>query len=305
MTGDRVSASVFVEAPPDIAFEVFAGQIDAWWRHGLKFRSGARSLSVLHLEPGLGGRLFETIAAPRGDTSHVVQTGTVTDWRPPHALQIEWRGVNFAPHEKTTVSVTFEPRRDGTQVTLVHAGFAALPPDHPVRHGQPVPRFIAGMGMWWSDQMTSLRVLADTLRAAPWLRVARGELGVRNFPAGSSNPRITAYHAGTAIAGYDDKANWCSSFVDWALRQVVIAGTGSALARSWLDWGEPLDAPRPGCIAVLWRDDPASWKGHVGFFVHEDGDEVVLLGGNQLESVREHRYPRANVLGYRWPAATR
>ncbi len=147
MTHDRVSASVFVDAPPEIAFEVFTEQIDAWWRHGLKFRAGGRGLSVLHLEPRLGGRLFETIAADGSAERRVVQTGTVTAWHPPHALDIEWRGVNFAPHEKTTLTVTFEPRRDGTQVTLVHAGFAALPHDHPVRHGQPAPRFIAHMGM--------------------------------------------------------------------------------------------------------------------------------------------------------------
>ena len=164
-TGDRVSASVFVDAPPDIAFEVFTGQIDRWWRHGLKFRTGARGLSVLHLEPRLGGRLFETIAAPGSDATHVVQTGTVTEWNPPHALQIEWRGINFAPGEATTVSVAFEARRDGTQVTLVHAGWAALPPDHPVRHGQAVAQFIAGMGLWWSDQMTSLRMAVDERQA--------------------------------------------------------------------------------------------------------------------------------------------
>jgi len=28
----------------------------------------------------------------------------------------------------------------------------------------------------------------------------------------------------------------------------------------------------------------------------------VLLGGNQLEAVREHRYPRSQVLAWRWPA---
>ena len=301
MSGDRVSASVFVDAPPDIAFEVFTAQIDTWWRHGLKFRNGGRGMSVLHLEPGLGGRLFESIATPGSDDAHVVQTGTVTTWDPPHALAIEWRGVNYAPHETTTVSVAFEARRDGTQVTLVHAGFAALPPDHPVRHGQPVPRFVASMGLWWSDQMTSLRMRVADERAAPWMRVARGELGVRNFPAGSSNPRITGYHAGTNIAGYDDKANWCSSFAQWSLARVGIAGTGSALARSWLAWGNALAEPRLGCIAVLWREDPQSWKGHVGFFVRFDGDDVVLLGGNQLEAVREHRYPRAQVLAWRWP----
>ena len=302
MSGDRVSASVFVDAPPDIAFEVFAEQIDIWWRHGLKFRDGVRGLSVLHLEGKLGGRLFETISAPGSSDTHVVETGVITEWNPPRALRVIWRGGNFAPHELTTVSVTFEPLRGGTQVTLEHAGFATLPPDHPVRHGQSVPRFIAGMGLWWSDQMTSLRLLVDANRDAPWLRIARAELGVRNFPAGSSNPRITEYHAGTNIAGYDDKANWCSSFVHWTLARAGIAGTASALARSWLAWGDALDGPRIGCIAVLWRDDPQSWKGHVGFFLRSDGDDVVLLGGNQLEAVREHRYAREQVLSYRWPA---
>ena len=140
-------------------------------------------------------------------------------------------------------------------------------------------------------------------RAAPWLALARAEIGVRTFPPGHSNPRITAYHAGTNIAGYDDKASWCSSFVNWVLAQHGLGGTGSALARSWLTWGEPLAVPVPGCVAVLWRDDPASWRGHVGFWLREDADHVHLLGGNQLDEVREHFYPRSCVLGYRWPAA--
>jgi uncharacterized protein (TIGR02594 family) len=138
---------------------------------------------------------------------------------------------------------------------------------------------------------------------APWLAVARAEIGVRTFPPGQSNPRIAAYHTGTNIAGYDDKASWCSSFVNWVLAQHGLGGTGSALARSWLTWGEPLVAPVPGCIAVLWRDDPAGWKGHVGFWLREDAAHVHLLGGNQLDEVREHFYPRASVLAYRWPAA--
>ena len=156
--GDRVAASVFVDAPPDIAFEVFTAQIDSWWRHGMKFRSGGRDVSVLHLEPKLGGRLFETIATPDGGDGHVVQTGTVTAWDPPRGLDIEWRGVNFAPGEKTTISVRFEPRAAGTHVTLVHSGFASLRPDHPVRHGQPAEAFIRSMAMWWSDQVASLRM---------------------------------------------------------------------------------------------------------------------------------------------------
>ena len=51
----------------------------------------------------------------------------------------------------------------------------------------------------------------------PWLSIARAELGVCTFPPGRSNPRITDYHHGTNIQGYDDKASWCSSFVNWSL----------------------------------------------------------------------------------------
>ena len=138
--------------------------------------------------------------------------------------------------------------------------------------------------------------------APPWLAIARMETGVAQYPAGQSNPRITEYHEPTNIRGYDDKASWCSSFVNWCLAQLDMAGTGSALARSWLEWGESLAQSALGCIAVLYRDDPASWKGHVGFFLRADSESVYLLGGNQLGRVCENAYPLESVLGYRWPA---
>ena len=136
-----------------------------------------------------------------------------------------------------------------------------------------------------------------------WLPVATAEVGVAQYPAGQSNPRITQYHEATNLRGYDDKASWCSSFVNWCLAQVGIAGTGSALARSWLAWGQALEKPVSGCLVVLYRDDPGSWKGHVGFYLRADAQYIYLLGGNQLEQVREHFYPLESVLGYRWPAA--
>ncbi|MFZ6647214.1 TIGR02594 family protein [Undibacterium sp. TJN25] len=131
--------------------------------------------------------------------------------------------------------------------------------------------------------------------------VARKEIGIARFAAGQSNPRITEYHQHTNIRGYDDKVAWCSSFADWCMRQAGIAGTGSALARSWLEWGAALQQPRPGCVVVVTRDDPASWKGHVGFYLRSDAEFIYLLGGNQLDEVREHFYPLDSVLGYRWP----
>jgi uncharacterized protein (TIGR02594 family) len=143
------------------------------------------------------------------------------------------------------------------------------------------------------------------LDALSWMTAAVGELGVRRFPIGQTNPRIVEYNFHTNLRGYDDKIPWCSSFVNWCFAQSSIAGTRSALARSWLEWGVPLKNPVPGCIAVLSRDDPNSWKGHVGFFLRIEKDFVFLLGGNQLEEVRVHCYPVTEVLSYRWPDSVR
>jgi len=131
------------------------------------------------------------------------------------------------------------------------------------------------------------------------LRRVRKELN--HSPKGSSNPKISQYHEHTNIAGYDDKAAWCSSFVNWVFREVGIRGTDSALARSWLDWGRPLTRPKLGCVVVLEREDAGSWRGHVGFYRKIEGNQIYLFGGNQLDEVREHHYPISSLLGYRWP----
>ena len=65
-----------------------------------------------------------------------------------------------------------------------------------------------------------------------WLTIAKQEVGVKTFPTGSSNPRIEEFHNHTNIAGYDDKAAWCSSFLNWVFAQCNIKGTESALALS-------------------------------------------------------------------------
>jgi uncharacterized protein (TIGR02594 family) len=62
-----------------------------------------------------------------------------------------------------------------------------------------------------------------------------------------------------------------------------------------------LNMPVYGCVVVLSRDDPGGWKGHVGFYLRHDTNAVYLLGGNQLDEVRELAYPVGDVLGYRWP----
>jgi len=154
--GDEINVSVLVEVEPERAFFVFTQEIDQWWRRGLRYRAVGRS--ILHLEPRVGGRLFESFESD-GETK-VTTSGTVTVWEPPSRLVFEWRAMNFAPGEKTEVEVQFEAKPRGTLVTVKHRGWSRLRSDHPVRHGLEVPAFIRMMGLWWGDLMTSLREYA-------------------------------------------------------------------------------------------------------------------------------------------------
>lgn len=156
--GDQATVSVQVMVEPAEAFRIFTEEIDGWWRGGAKYRIG-RNRSVVHLEPKLGGRLFESFETAAGPETK--QTGRITCFEPPSRLVLEWRAVNFAPDEATEVEVLFAPTSSGTLVTVCHRGWSRIRADHPVRHGADAQAFIRNMGMWWADLMTSLRVRAE------------------------------------------------------------------------------------------------------------------------------------------------
>jgi uncharacterized protein YndB with AHSA1/START domain len=154
---DLVSVSVTVSTDPATAFAIFTTETDLWWRSGPKFRIAGRQPGVVRFEPWLGGRFMEEFESPSGP--QVFTLGRITVWQPPGRFQFEWRGVNFAPGESTHVEVLFEAVPTGTRVTVRHSGWAALPPDHPVRYGRQGPAFIRATGLWWGDLMTSFREL--------------------------------------------------------------------------------------------------------------------------------------------------
>lgn len=153
--GDSAAASVYVAVSVEDAFEVFTAEIDRWWRRGKKFRIGGARPGRLEFEQHLGGRLFETVEFSDGQRTFVV--GSVVAWEPPHRLALEWRNVNFKPHEKTLVEVTFSPSGEGTMVRVEHRGWSALPESHPARHGLVGAEFARMIGMWWGDLLTALR----------------------------------------------------------------------------------------------------------------------------------------------------
>lgn len=150
----------------------------------------------------------------------------------------------------------------------------------------------------------SKRYLEDDLdteeASPPWLEVAQREIGIQEYPGAEQNPRIVEYHQATTLRATEDEVPWCSSFVNWCMNQAGETGTGSARARSWLDWGIRLEEARTGCVVVFSRgQDPA--QGHVALFLRDRGAMLEVLGGNQSNQVNVSFYPSGRLLGFRWP----
>lgn len=95
---------------------------------------------------------------------------------------------------------------------------------------------------------------------------------------------------------------WCAAYVNATLAQTGMKGTDSNLARSFLDWGQEVEQPQKGDLAVFSRGDPNGPYGHVGFFdgYNEDGT-IRVLGGNQGSAgeVSIANYGTDRLLGFR------
>jgi uncharacterized protein (TIGR02594 family) len=135
-----------------------------------------------------------------------------------------------------------------------------------------------------------------------WHAIATAELGTQEIAGAKNNPRIVEYQRATGLAARDDETPWCGSFVAWCLskaKQPYNVMT-AARARAWMEWGRELKRPTLGCVVVFRR----AGGGHVGFYAGEaSGDRILVLGGNQGNAVSIKPYPRAQLLGYRWPKA--
>lgn len=133
------------------------------------------------------------------------------------------------------------------------------------------------------------------------LRVAFGELGVEELPDEQHNPVILRYASDTGIGGMTtDEVPWCSAFVNWVAWKCGLQHSRKSNARSWLNVGQRVNSPEPGDVVVFWRDNPQSWKGHVGFFLglSPDGTRVYCLGGNQGNRVSVSAYRVETVISY-------
>ncbi len=144
---------------------------------------------------------------------------------------------------------------------------------------------------------------------SPWLNIAVSELGVHeDSRPGKHAARILEYHKTTTLKASDDETPWCSSFVNWVMIQSGRKGTNSALAKSWLNWGQATTTPTAGAIVVIkkkttgFSSATGSSSGfHVGFYISSTATTIQILGGNQEDKVKKSNFMLSSyeVKGYR------
>ncbi|MDV4144378.1 TIGR02594 family protein [Shimia sp. FJ5] len=131
--------------------------------------------------------------------------------------------------------------------------------------------------------------------------IAQGYIGTTEGPGPEDNPAIMAMYASV---GHDwvehDSVAWCAAFVGHCLEKAGLRSTRRLNARSYLDWGIPVDLAdaQEGDIVVFSRGSK-SWQGHVGYFVKMAGAMIEVLGGNQSDAVNIQRYAKSRLLGVR------
>jgi uncharacterized protein YndB with AHSA1/START domain len=110
--------SFTVACPPDEAFRLWTEGIDTWWppTHSVSADPGL----IVHLEPRVGGRIYERTAAGE---EH--EWGEILAWEPPRRLVYLWH-LRFDRADATEVEVSFTPAGGGATVAIVHRGWERL-----------------------------------------------------------------------------------------------------------------------------------------------------------------------------------
>lgn len=122
-----------------------------------------------------------------------------------------------------------------------------------------------------------------------------------------NNPFIMSFLTLDASWPANDEVPWCSAFVNYVAWLLRLPRSKSLAARSWLGVGVPvtlIQLDRGFDIVVLNRGgspDPTVLQspGHVGFYGGMEAGRIMVLGGNQGNTVSLVSFPTDQVLGYR------
>jgi uncharacterized protein (TIGR02594 family) len=133
----------------------------------------------------------------------------------------------------------------------------------------------------------------------PWMTKAKSQLGVKEITGNNDGKDVEKYLK-TVGLGPGKSSYWCGAFVNWTLKEVNIKTVNQpAWALNWRKYGTSLSKPAFGAIATKKRGS----GGHVGFVAGiTSSGGIVLLGGNQSDSVNYTVYSAGTVFQYNFPS---
>jgi uncharacterized protein (TIGR02594 family) len=134
-----------------------------------------------------------------------------------------------------------------------------------------------------------------------WCLALYAHIGERELEPGDNAHILNFFNVVKAFDAAKDEIPWCAGGLGASLERVGIGSTRSLMAKSYLNWGKPLDAPRVGAITVFDRPPDPS-LGHVAFALSWDDDYVECLGANQGNGVSIAKLDRSLVRAFRWPS---
>lgn len=147
-----VRRSIVVPLDRASAFDLFTRRLPEWWP--LEHRSVTAGALSCHVEPRLGGRLYE-----RTQAGGEAPWGAFTVWEEPDRVVFHWHpGVPEAA--ATEVEVTFTPVGDATRVDLEHRGWERL--------GARASFVRAAFEGGWPGVLERFGALAASREAPPW-----------------------------------------------------------------------------------------------------------------------------------------
>ena len=147
MTADPLRLSFVIACAPDHAFDVWTTKFTHWWPSG--HSASGDPGTVVTLEPGLGGRIFE-----RTPDGVEIDWGEVTAWEPPRRLGYTWH-IGRERADATNVEVVFADAGHGTtELQIVHSGWERL--------GADGSAWRSANTAGWSALVPAFRVAAET-----------------------------------------------------------------------------------------------------------------------------------------------
>lgn len=137
-------------------------------------------------------------------------------------------------------------------------------------------------------------------RLPPWMVEAQRRMGLHER---RDNRLLSAFMKFGRYLGDPARLPWCGDFIETCIVKTLpgaVVPNNPFWAQAWKTFGIDAGRPRVGSIGVIrWN----AKSGHAGFVAGFDASRrrVLMLGGNQSDSVNLTWFPLDRFIAFRWP----